>query len=143
MRLSDAVRQCVDCLNRNIAVRLLPVFAIVAVLTASLSFAQTLSSAKAKAPSGKLVASPKSINFGNVKAPAKSSFNLRNAGTAPVNGSVNPAGPPFSVTSGAGRFSLNPGASLSISVQFAPTQKGKFKGAVAISSDAKRGGHLN
>src|SRR5215469_17341306 len=136
------MKHCVVWPNRRTA-RLLSVMAIVAVLAASGSFAQMSASAKAKAPLGKLVASPKSINFGTVKAPAKGSFNLRNAGSASVNGSVNPPGPPFFVTSGAGRFSLIPGASISITVQFAPTQKGKFKGAVAISSDAKRGGHLN
>jgi hypothetical protein len=73
---------------------------------------------------------------------AEGTFNLTNAGTAIVNGSVGTAPAPFFVTSGGGPFSLSPGASVSVVVQFAPLQKGKFKGTLPIISDAKQGGHL-
>jgi hypothetical protein len=80
------------------------------IVAANVSFGQESASAEVKSPVGKLLASSKSINFGEVHAISTGSFTLRNAGSAAVTGSVGVAAPPFSRSSGSGAFSLKPGA---------------------------------
>ncbi len=90
--------------------------------------------AKAKAPFARVTVSSKSIGFGTVKAITTKSVELKNTGTADANVTVTgPSQPsPFTVTAGAGSYSLTPGQKQIISVQFAPTAKESIKQEVTV-----------
>ncbi len=89
--------------------------------------------AKAKTPIAHLTVAG-SIAFGTVKAIATKSVNLKNTGTADANVIVTaPSQPsPFTLTAGAGSYSLSPGQVQAISVQFAPTAKETIRQDVTV-----------
>ncbi len=89
--------------------------------------------AKAKTPIAHLTVA-KSIGFGTVKAIETRSVNLKNTGTADANLTVTgPSQPsPFTLTAGAGSYSLSPGQVQVISVQFAPTAKETIRQDVTV-----------
>jgi Abnormal spindle-like microcephaly-assoc'd, ASPM-SPD-2-Hydin len=66
------------------------------------------------------------------------SFTVTNSARGVLNGSVGTfaGGSPFSVTQGAGAFTLQPGKSLTIGVQFAPIAKGKATDTLVITDTA-------
>lgn len=59
---------------------------------------------------------------------------LRNAGRAMLDGSVGALSAPFAVTAGGGVFSLPPGATLTVTVRFAPTTRGSVTETLTITS---------
>jgi HYDIN/CFA65/VesB-like, Ig-like domain/Abnormal spindle-like microcephaly-assoc'd, ASPM-SPD-2-Hydin/Cep192 domain 4 len=87
---------------------------------------------------GSLTANPSSINFENVLTGSSGSVSvtLSNSGTAPVSVSAASAsGASFSIT-GFSPGTLNPGATSSFTVTFAPTAAGNASGSVAVTSNA-------
>ena len=95
-----------------------------------------------KAVSG-MLSGPKTLAFGTLRANAKKTLALtiKNVGLGVLHGNVDTGGlaPPFTALSGSGSFQLNNGKSWSISVEFRPTAKASFSGAISITSD---GGNL-
>ncbi len=89
----------------------------------------------ADASSGKLSVSRKSLRF---TAPGSASFTISNSGTAALIVSVAGGGDAFSVTSGA-NATIDPGASETVDVTFAPSTAGKYTGTLAVSSNATKG----
>ncbi len=86
----------------------------------------------------RLVLTPQSISFPNrgVGAPAVSKkFSIRNTGRGPLQGDVGALSAPFTVAEGGGGFSLNPGASMTVEVQFAPTMPNTFQQVLLVTSD--------
>jgi Abnormal spindle-like microcephaly-assoc'd, ASPM-SPD-2-Hydin len=53
-------------------------------------------------------------------------------------GNVSEPAPPFTIFSGAGQFSLAPGQSTTVTLQFAPTILGVFSSGVVVSSNDAR-----
>lgn len=90
--------------------------------------------AKVKAPFAHLKVAG-SIGFGLAKAVETKSTLLKNTGTLAADVTVTgPSQPsPFTVTVGAGSYSIAPGAAATITVQFAPTAKGPVKQTIAIA----------
>jgi hypothetical protein len=87
---------------------------------------------QAKTPAPKLKVS-KSIAFGTVKAVTSKSISLTNSGDADATVTVQAPGSPFSITSPSNlSFTLGPGGSQPISVQFAPSAAGKFTSEMTI-----------
>jgi hypothetical protein len=87
---------------------------------------------KAKTPEPHLKVS-KSISFGNVKEVESKTISLENSGSAAATVTVSPPGSPFSITSPSSlSFTLGPGGSQPISVQFAPSVAGKFRSVMTI-----------
>jgi hypothetical protein len=87
---------------------------------------------------GGLSANPASINFGGVLVGSSGTVNvtLTNSGTANVSVSAATAsGTGFSV-SGFTAGTLNPGATTSFTVKFAPTAAGSSSGSVSVASNA-------
>ena len=60
-------------------------------------------------------------------------FTVQNTSTASLSGSVS-VGAPYTVTSGGGSFTLAPGATRTVTVQFAPTAPGSFAGNVNFTA---------
>lgn len=86
---------------------------------------------------GKITVSPAKINFGTVlvsKSKVKK-IKIKNAGKGPLSGAVQLASGPFTITSGAGAFSLAPKASVTVTVSFSPAAAGTAMGALNVSSD--------
>ena len=82
--------------------------------------------------------SPNSINFGTVSVGQSATNYVRvaNNGTSDLNVSVSvTAGTPFTVSKDS--FTLKSGQYETLTVTFAPTEKGSFSGALAIISDDK------
>jgi probable HAF family extracellular repeat protein len=81
-----------------------------------------------------------SINFGNVGVgqSANQTITITNQAnsTAVLTGNVGILSAPFSVVSGGGPFNLNPGQSLSVTVQFSPTTVGKASASLSITYNA-------
>jgi len=81
---------------------------------------------------------PAGVFFGKVGigvAPATITFDVGNAGIGTLNGSVGTLSAPFSLTSGAGAFTLAPGRSHPVTVQFTPTAAGSAPASLAITSN--------
>jgi hypothetical protein len=88
---------------------------------------------KTKDPAPKLKVS-KSIAFHTVTSVTTSGVTLTNSGAAQATISLGSPGPPFSITSPSKlSFTLGPGGSQNIAVQFAPTAAGKFKSEFTIN----------
>jgi len=86
----------------------------------------------------RMVLTPQSISFPNrgVGAPAISkTFSIGNTGRGVLQGDVGTLSPPFTVAAGAGGFSLNPGASMTVRVEFEPTTSNVFQQILLVSSD--------
>ena len=88
-----------------------------------------------------IAVSPSSKNYGNVELGATSSqtFTVSNTGNGDLSvSSVTITGSnadQFSITSGGGSFTLAPGGTRSVSVQFAPTSQGAKSGTLRLASD--------
>lgn len=86
---------------------------------------------------GRLVVSPRAVNFGNVRRGKSRSRRLvvRNAGSNPLLVSIGDPSPPFSLGAGAGTFRIPPGRSQSVTIHFSPAGRADYAGAVQITSD--------
>ncbi|MDE3169219.1 MAG: choice-of-anchor D domain-containing protein, partial [Acidobacteriota bacterium] len=87
---------------------------------------------------GALSANPSSINFGSILigSQASTSVTLTNSGTAPVSVSAASVSGSGFTLSGFTAAALNPGATGSFSVTFAPTASGSATGMVSVTSNA-------
>ncbi len=85
------------------------------------------------------------LSFGSVTegASAKQTLTLSSTGTAAVTvSSVSAAGTDFTVVGGTFPVSLNPGASTTVTVQFAPTTTGTLTGQLAVNSNSSTGSSI-
>ena len=85
----------------------------------------------------RMILTPQTLKFPNrpVDAPAIArTFSIKNAGKGLLQGNVETLAPPFAVAKSGG-FSLNPGQSMTVQVQFAPTMAGTFQPTLQVSSD--------
>ena len=85
----------------------------------------------------RMILTPQTLNFPKrpVDAPAiAKTFSIRNAGKGLLQGNVEALASPFAVAK-AGSFSLNAGQSMTVQVQFAPTQPGTFRPTLQVSSN--------
>jgi Abnormal spindle-like microcephaly-assoc'd, ASPM-SPD-2-Hydin len=83
-----------------------------------------------------------SLSFGSVTdgTSTNQTLTLSSTGTAALTvSSVSAAGTGFSIVGGSFPVSLNPGASTTVTVQFAPTTTGTLTGQLAISSNSSTG----
>jgi sugar lactone lactonase YvrE len=100
----------------------------------------TASPTPTPAAGGKLQVRPKSLKFGKVAVGSRSGaqmIEIENAGTVTMAAAVPTQGAPFVVSGG--QFIVDPHGSTSVTIQFAPTVKGKAHGKLSItSSDPKR-----
>jgi Galactose oxidase, central domain/Kelch motif len=104
----------------------------VVILLAALAIPAAALAAK---PAGRLQVTPRTVKFPNlvVVKPESSSFIVKNVGNAPLSGSVGAAsGLVFQATSGGGPFNLDPGATVTVDVQFDPFKPGRYKGTVLV-----------
>jgi hypothetical protein len=79
----------------------------------------------------------RTVSFGQVKVgftPVRT-FTIRNRGAGVLHGNVGAIDAPFSVTSGAGSFTLPYGHSLPVTIRFAPNSTQRAASALAITSD--------
>ncbi len=98
-----------------------------------------LSGTGTAAPTGNLQSSQSSLSFGNVNTGANSvkQVTLTNSGTAAVNiSAVTATGAGVSVSGVTAPATLNPSATATLSVTFAPTSAGSVSGSVTVASDA-------
>jgi hypothetical protein len=82
------------------------------------------------------------LSFGSVTdgTSTKQTLTLSSTGTAALTvSSVSAAGTGFSIVGGTFPVSLNPGASATVTVQFAPTTTGTLTGQLAINSNSSTG----
>lgn len=90
-------------------------------------------------PEGELLPSMESVDFGEVavEESATETFTVENAGDAVLEGSVGlVAGDEhFTIDDGEGGFTLDPGASASITVTYAPQSVDEHTGTVSITHD--------
>jgi hypothetical protein len=90
-------------------------------------------------PEGELSASVESVDFGEVavEESATETFTIQNDGDAVLTGSAGlVAGDEhFTIDDGEGGFTLDPGASQSITVTYAPQSVETHEGAVSITHD--------
>jgi hypothetical protein len=107
--------------------------------TAALAQPLNVTDAKPKKAIGKVAVDPKSLKFGKVTHIATLELNIQNSGTAPISGTITGNGTtPFTIISGNANFGpLDPGATYAVTVQFAPSKKGKYANALTIASNAK------
>jgi len=86
--------------------------------------------------SGRLKVSVTQLSFTrtNVGQTKTKTFKIKNTGTSTLLGNVGAPTDPFSVTSGGGAFTLAPGQSKVITVQFAPTAAGRSTRTLTITS---------
>ena len=110
-----------------------------ATATSTASATPTASPTQTPQPGGKLKLKPKSIKFGTVAVGSQSApriLNIKNAGTVTMDAAVPTQGAPFVVNGG--QFIVSPHGSMAVTVEFAPTAKGKMQGVLEIqSSDPK------
>ena len=93
---------------------------------------------------------PGSLNFGNVNVGASASLTtqVRNTGTAPlsvsaINRCTSPATSAEFTWAPAAPFSVNPGASATLTVSYAPSAAGMDTGCLALTSNASNGPTTN
>jgi len=83
---------------------------------------------------------PGSLNFGDVYVGQSASQTItitnQSSSAAALTGSVGTLSPPFSVVIGGGAFNLNPGQSVTITVQFSPTTAGAASASLFITHNA-------
>jgi hypothetical protein len=118
---------------------------VTATATASATASATATATPTASPTqtpqagGKLKLKPKSINFGSVAVGSKSKshiLKIKNAGTVTMDAAVPTQGAPFVVSGG--EFIVSPHGSMAVTIEFAPTAKGRMHGVLAItSSDPK------
>jgi len=99
----------------------------------------TMSGAGSSTPSGQLQANPTSLSFGNVSTGANSTLHvtLTNSGNAAVQiTSIVAGGPGFTVNGFSVPLTLNPSASATVNVVFAPTSAGSVTGTLTVTSNA-------
>jgi autotransporter-associated beta strand protein len=91
-------------------------------------------SLKVVAVASALSVTPSSNDFGGVLtgATAQKTFVLTNTGATPLTGTAAVTGAPFAVVSG-GSYSLNPGATANVVVEFAPTTVGTFTDELVLA----------
>jgi hypothetical protein len=88
---------------------------------------------------------PSSVKFSELDlssggASESKSFTVTDSGTESLTVMVgNPSGPEFTITQGAGQTALQPKGVLTVMVKFEPSAAGKFKGTIAVSSEATKG----
>ena len=103
---------------------------------ATVSFTVTVSSGSGT----NLAMSTSSLSFGSIVIGQTSSQNLiitnQSSSTGTLTGSFGNPTPPFVIVSGGGSFSLTPGQSRTIGLQFAPTSAGNFTGVLPIFHNA-------
>jgi len=96
------------------------------------------------ASTGALVASPASLSFGSVKVGQTSTATVTfsNSGSTAVHvSSFSVAGKPFTASSDSSLpFTLGPGASFHMAVQFKPVNDGSTTGSLTISGDSLKNG---
>ncbi len=86
---------------------------------------------------GKIRVDPNKIDFGNTRTGAtrKRKFTIRNTGQSIVDVTVSLVegeGGPFSIVENGGELTLDPGTSKKVTVQYAPTAKGKDSAQVKV-----------
>jgi hypothetical protein len=110
-----------------------------ATATSTTTATPTASPTQTPQAGGKLKLRPKSIKFGNVAVGSHSKvhvLNIKNAGTVTMDAAVPTQGAPFVVNGG--EFIVSPHGSMAVTIEFAPTSKGKMQGVLLIqSSDPK------
>jgi sugar lactone lactonase YvrE len=112
-----------------------------ATATASATATATPTASPTQTPisGGKLKLSPKSINFGNVAVGSHSkshTLRISNASAVTMDASVPTQGAPFVVNGG--EFIVSPHGSMAVTIEFAPTAKGRMRGVLELqSSDPK------
>lgn len=86
--------------------------------------------------SGKMQVSVRSINFGNSPVGKKKTkkFKIKNTGRTSLLGTVGALGAPFQVSAGTGTFSLAPGQSINVTVEFTPSTSGRVTQTLKITS---------
>lgn len=86
---------------------------------------------------GKLSVSPAKVNFKKVRAGQRRTKGLllRNTGYAPLMVQVGTPQPPFSVVSGGGTQQILPRGRMTVTLEFAPAQRGSFGGVLPVTSD--------
>jgi hypothetical protein len=118
-----------------------------AAITSLVVFAAILFAANAQATVSKLEVSTNSLDFNKIDLSSSTvtetkSFTLKDGGGTALSVTVaQPVGSLFfSITSGQGATLIQPHGTLTVTVEFAPTSKGKsFSASIAISSDATKG----
>jgi hypothetical protein len=87
-------------------------------------------------PSGRLVAAPKQVQFASSQRPNPQVRVLRvtNTGRTDLAGVVGGLEAPFRVVSGGGFFSVAPGRSHLVRIEFAPTSKEGVASSLQINS---------
>src|SRR5580658_8320347 len=118
-----------------------------AAITSLVVFAAILFAANAQATVSKLEVSINSLDFNKIDLSSSTvtetkSFTLKDGGGTALSVTVaQPVGSLFfSLTSGQGATLIQPHGTLTVTVEFAPTSKGKsFSASIAISSDATKG----
>jgi NHL repeat/Cep192 domain 4 len=111
------------------------------------AFAQSadFAAAKTKPPFSELKLQPagitfKEIYFGKTASEESKTFVVKDTGTAAIDVSIrNPATSAFSILSGGGQQTVQPKASVSVTVQFAPHMIGTFHDSIPVSSNATKG----
>ncbi|MBI4638975.1 MAG: hypothetical protein HY727_21770 [Candidatus Rokubacteria bacterium] len=85
---------------------------------------------------GKLLVLPARVTFFRPTIPSTptETVTLQNVGRATLTGSVGTLPAPFSVTGGAGVFSLAPGATLTVTIQFSASTRGTARSALSVTS---------
>lgn len=88
------------------------------------------------AASGRLQVSVKSISFGKLRAgqTKTKNFKIKNTGRSSLQGNVETLSTPFRIVSGGGSFVLAPGKSVTVKVEFAPTEAGRATQTLKITS---------
>jgi hypothetical protein len=82
-----------------------------------------------------MAVSPGHLNFAQT-APGQTStaqFSITNHGSAELDGNVASPSAPFNILSGGGAFTLAPGSSMTVTLEFAPQVAGKFSDAVEVT----------
>lgn len=97
-------------------------------------------------PGGRLVVTPRKLNFGNVKLgspPVTRRLRIRNTGREFIAALVGWTSPPFIVPSTKTEFPLAPGETREVEVSFTPPARGRFSSKLAITSTDPRKRVLN
>ncbi len=82
--------------------------------------------------------SPTELDFGSIAVTQNSSlsFEISNNGTATLNGTISESAPHYRIVNGGGEFSMTPGGSHTVTVEFAPTVVGTHEGTIDLGLDA-------
>jgi uncharacterized protein DUF3443/HYDIN/CFA65/VesB family protein len=127
-------------MKRSYFINAVLVFALFTLMANAVAFAQNLSisdqsiEGDTRAPFAHLVITPRNLAFGVVKAVTTKSFKVKNSGTMAANITVVPPSTdvPFNVTAGVGTYPIAAKQTQTITVQFAPTGKGRVTQEMAI-----------